>query len=30
MNVVVAISRLLGEHLSTRVNYTLQVKKMGK
>ena len=30
MNVVVAISRLLGEHLSTRINYTLQVKKMGK
>ena len=30
MNAVVTISRLLGEHLSTRVNYTLQVKKMGK
>lgn len=30
MNAVVAVSRLLGEHLSTRVNYTLQVKKMGK
>ena len=30
MNAVVTVSRLLGEHLSTKVNYNLQVKKMGK
>lgn len=30
MNAVVTLSRLLGEHLSTRINYDLQIKKMGK
>lgn len=30
MPVVVRASSLMGEHLSTRVNYLLQVKKMGK
>jgi short-subunit dehydrogenase len=30
MNVVVAVSRLMGENLLTRVNYTIQSKKSGK
>lgn len=30
MPAVVTVSRLLGEHLSTKINYSLQIKKAGK
>ena len=30
MPFVVGASRLMGEHLSTMINYSLQVKKAGK